>query len=766
MLSVIATIYNKDYESITTFLEGFKRQTSSDFEIVLVDDCSDWDYQEIVNSYLEHMRITYIRFGTNRGQCVSRNTAIEMSEGDVVCIVDSDCVPNPGFVEGHLREHRNHPWLDVVIGPYNIESNGRAIWKIIAEYEADKGLLDRDMQLQLPSNPGYFLNFITRNVSVKREAMPMPLFDVNFGYEGKNPQSGFGWEDVEAGFRLFRAGLGMGFTYSAFTVHLSHPSTTDARIKPMRSLRNFSKLLLKHPLMTNTAARKWIVETYGRIFQWFQNTKPHEVFSDKNNPWGAIVINLTRKHELAHPMVVESVLSKWVPGIEIYVVPEQGYVSSIAQYHAALHSYVHYRTQAPKHLAKTRQVYYEMDDCSLLDVMPRTRREARAMTKGKSPTIGGDQESNAYFKCDLVPILQGNPKRVNRRLKILTYRWHVGHQYELWKLPHDFYIVEDHTTMAWDYNVRPLPPNAHFVPLDQVDPAEYDFAILHFDENCVNPRISNGVLHDGWGAIFRRMMEVTKDLPRAAICHGTPPFIGMFNVEYRGKNLMRTWTSELKKIREYVGDMPIVCNSHAAWEQWGFPNSKVIWHGFDSNEYSLEDPGHGILYAANSIRHRPWYRGYNEFKDLSRRFECNYLGRDDLGEFNRITVPEPESAPDPNEYARRKFKLYQGTLAQHAIFLNTTLRSPMPRSRAEAMLKGLVCVTMDFHDESMFITNGVNGFTGTSVEELEEGLTWLERNPGKVRSIGLRGRETIRRIFPHTRYLEEWHQTIYDILGE
>jgi hypothetical protein len=66
----------------------------------------------------------------------------------------------------------------------------------------------------------------------------------------------------------------------------------------------------------------------------------------------------------------------------------------------------------------------------------------------------------------------------------------------------------------------------------------------------------------------------------------------------------------------------------------------------------------------------------------------------------------------------------------------------------------------------MFITNGVNGFTGTSVEELEEGLTWLERNPGKVRSIGLRGRETIRRIFPHTRYLEEWHQTIYDILGE
>ena len=116
-------------------------------------------------------------------------------------------------------------------------------------------------------------------------------------------------------------------------------------------------------------------------------------------------------------------------------------------------------------------------------------------------------------------------------------------------------------------------------------------------------------------------------------------------------------------------------------------------------------------------------------------------------------------------YARTKFQNYQETIGRFSIFLNTTLRSPMPRSRAEAMLKGLCCVTMDYHDESMFITNGVNGFVGKHVGELEEYLRWCERHPDPAREIGLRGRETIKRVFPLSRYHEEWLESLADVTG-
>ena len=103
-----------------------------------------------------------------------------------------------------------------------------------------------------------------------------------------------------------------------------------------------------------------------------------------------------------------------------------------------------------------------------------------------------------------------------RRARVLTYRWHVPHQYELWKLPIDVTMVtgtgsdmSDH----WDYGQRPLPANARFRALDDIDPRDYDLAILHFDENVLAPENTNGVIGAEWGAAFKLFCEQF-DLPK------------------------------------------------------------------------------------------------------------------------------------------------------------------------------------------------------------------------------------------------------------
>ena len=77
------------------------------------------------------------------------------------------------------------------------------------------------------------------------------------------------------------------------------------------------------------------------------------------------------------------------------------------------------------------------------------------------------------------------------RLRVLSYRWHAPHQYELWKLPIDVTLARGTgcgMANEWEYGQRPLPDNARFRALDDIDSREYDLAILHFDENVLAPR--------------------------------------------------------------------------------------------------------------------------------------------------------------------------------------------------------------------------------------------------------------------------------------
>ena len=102
--------------------------------------------------------------------------------------------------------------------------------------------------------------------------------------------------------------------------------------------------------------------------------------------------------------------------------------------------------------------------------------------------------------------------RSARRLRILTYRWHAPHQYELYKLPHDFTLAHpglgDGMTDVWQYDQRPLRPNARNAP-DRADRpvADDDAAILHFDENVFAARLGNTIIPLQWGLSFRHFLE-------------------------------------------------------------------------------------------------------------------------------------------------------------------------------------------------------------------------------------------------------------------
>ena len=72
-------------------IESVQAQTYSDFELIIVDDCSTDDTEAVVQAYQnKDARIKYIRNSENLGACASRNKAIQAAKGKFITGLDDD----------------------------------------------------------------------------------------------------------------------------------------------------------------------------------------------------------------------------------------------------------------------------------------------------------------------------------------------------------------------------------------------------------------------------------------------------------------------------------------------------------------------------------------------------------------------------------------------------------------------------------------------------------------------------------------------------
>jgi glycosyltransferase involved in cell wall biosynthesis len=658
-ISVVTILY-KRASAIPEVLRSYFRQSyEGDIEIIFVDDASPDNSAEIVEQEFDKARKSglyarvpkhkVIRNASNQGNCISRNIGIAQAQGDVVVVIDSDCMLNRDFLRLHAEAHSFND-CDVVIGPINIESDGRNPTKWLEQLESRPDIAAQQALPQYGLNRAAFMNCITRNFSIGRHLIKETLFDPVFSYSA-DPSSGFGWEDVEMGYRLYKRGGRIKYISDAFSVHISHEPKEPDRLKPARSIRNFRRLVEKHSDI-RIEARDWIRETFATIEEWFNNVH----------------------------------------------VPPNDDVEAV------------------------RRLLYD-------DAEPKAR-------------------------------MAGGGAKTRKTLRILTYRWHVAHQYELYKLGHHFSLVNDldtPLTNGWDFGVRPLPDNTHFISHKSIRESDFDLAILHFDENVLSPENTNGVLGPEWGAAFRWFMEHVR-LPKVAICHGTPQFYGQYNPGYDKPDLMEVIERARRKLVEYLGDTLVICNSHQAQGEWGFRRSRVIWHGFDPTELPPATYERGILSPMGPlVLSRPHYRGYVLYKKVFADFPAEFLP-------SSLFVPDPSPLYHRNQFATWKYRNYVDEIRRYSVYFNPTLRSPMPRARGEPMMCGVVTVSAKNHDVDMFIKNGINGFYADEPAELKEQLLFLLRNPVAAREIGAAGRRTALETFNIDRYLGDWRNVIQSLV--
>lgn len=88
MISVIIPSYNRA-DTIDRCIKSVLNQTYSDIEIIVIDDKSTDNTEEVVKS-LKDRRVKYIRLEKNSGACVARNIGVKEAKGEYIAFQDSD----------------------------------------------------------------------------------------------------------------------------------------------------------------------------------------------------------------------------------------------------------------------------------------------------------------------------------------------------------------------------------------------------------------------------------------------------------------------------------------------------------------------------------------------------------------------------------------------------------------------------------------------------------------------------------------------------
>jgi glycosyltransferase involved in cell wall biosynthesis len=107
LVSVCMPAYNVG-RTLRLALESVLSQTYQRLEVVLVDDGSTDDTQEVASSFRDD-RIRYIRNKTNLGGYQTMNKAVSLARGDFVAIYHTDDVYEPTIVEKEVDYLRSHP---------------------------------------------------------------------------------------------------------------------------------------------------------------------------------------------------------------------------------------------------------------------------------------------------------------------------------------------------------------------------------------------------------------------------------------------------------------------------------------------------------------------------------------------------------------------------------------------------------------------------------------------------------------------------------
>ena len=123
LVSIIMPSYNTSKFIVQT-IESVQAQTYSNWELLIVDDCSTDNTDDTVKPFLSDRRIHYLKNEKNSGAAVSRNRALREAKGRWIAFLDSDDLWKPEKLEKQINFMTNNGYAFSYTNYSEIDENG------------------------------------------------------------------------------------------------------------------------------------------------------------------------------------------------------------------------------------------------------------------------------------------------------------------------------------------------------------------------------------------------------------------------------------------------------------------------------------------------------------------------------------------------------------------------------------------------------------------------------------------------------------------
>ena len=301
--SVVIPTFNRP-EAIITTIEALTKQTvrADKYEVIIVDDGSVEEHRADVEQYVKSLSgidITFLCQGGNTGKAKAVNTGLRQAKYELVILTDDDCVPVEDWVASHIRMHEKIQAPASVFGPITLPEE----WLSISNFTRYINSRYVGNRLKQPADGSPIVvppNFFGGgNVSVPLDVLiRVGLFNEDIGRS----------QDIELGFRLWKANIPLIYSPTASIVHYAQAA---------RDIDQWIAVLIKSYTFSVPQFQKLHPEAMSRFGHWFLE-KPQPGNESLRRTMTKYLVRIVLQSKIANTLIT---IQKRTDGIKQFYMP-------------------------------------------------------------------------------------------------------------------------------------------------------------------------------------------------------------------------------------------------------------------------------------------------------------------------------------------------------------------------------------------------------------------------------------------------------------
>jgi len=215
-VSVVIPTYNRK-EKLTKVLKALAIQNfpKEKYEVIVVDDGGSQNILSVINNF-PGINIKYI-YQQRSGPGTARNTGIRISQGEIICFTDDDCIPDRTWLEQYYKIFINSNYKYKIIGG-KTEVRSSNLKAVLGQFMANGAIFAK------VKGEKKIVFFPTSNVALKKDIFQNFLFNPVISYPGG--------EDLEFFWRIFKSGENLKFAPDIKVLHFRNESFKEFLHQP------------------------------------------------------------------------------------------------------------------------------------------------------------------------------------------------------------------------------------------------------------------------------------------------------------------------------------------------------------------------------------------------------------------------------------------------------------------------------------------------------------------------------------------------------